>query len=498
MRREFAMINLIEEFSKYDLPRKGVIHVGAHAGSEVSVYKQIGFEKIVLIEANPALCSILRNKFEHDASVTVLHCAVSDRNGRAKLNLTSFDQSSSLLPLKRHSEIYPTITKIAEIEVPGRTLDHLLFELSVDPSDYNFINIDIQGAELLALKGALLTLKGIDAINIEVNFEELYEGCALFEEVNGFLGSQGFCRASISTPHHPTWGDAFYVRRACVTMSSLGKNGGFGNQCFQYLYLRVLASRHNLVYQVPTWIGQEVFGLDEPAMVHPAPLVVERIQTTEHSGHALVDAKDLLDPACGFMPSMDLWGYFQLHTKHYENDKYFIRDLFKINPKYRVLLDRIRSRLVPVGKKLLGIHLRRGDYGYDIFYRSPCSWYEEWVKRRGFSPEDFVIYVSSECAVSYKERFRGFNVFIYEDLNLPENIPLKLIVDFGLLVDSDELAISNSSLSFIASMLNVRASNFWRPRFASAELVRYDPWNSEVLERIQLDAKEHERLIACD
>jgi hypothetical protein len=83
-------------------------------------------------------------------------------------------------------------------------------------------------------------------------------------------------------------------------------------------------------------------------------------------------------------------------------------------------------------------------------------------------------------------------------LNLPENIPLKLIVDFGLLVDSDELAISNSSLSFIASMLNVRASNFWRPRFASAELVRYDPWNSEVLERVQLDAKEHERLIACD
>jgi hypothetical protein len=72
--------------------------------------------------------------------------------------------------------------------------------------------MDIQGAELLALQGAVETLQSIDAINTEINYEELYEGCALVHQLDDFLAHQGFTRVATVTPYHPSWGDAFYVR----------------------------------------------------------------------------------------------------------------------------------------------------------------------------------------------------------------------------------------------------------------------------------------------
>ena len=80
-------------------------------------------------------------------------------------------------------------------------------------ADFNILNMNIQGAELRALKGgAKSTLPGIEAINTEINFEEPYEDGALASELDDFLALHGFKRVATTTPHHPTWGDAFYVR----------------------------------------------------------------------------------------------------------------------------------------------------------------------------------------------------------------------------------------------------------------------------------------------
>ena len=71
--------------------------------------------------------------------------------------------------------------------------------------------MDIQGAELLALKGSSDTLKNIDYVYLEVNEKELYTGCGLLSEVDEYLKEKGFTRVEINmTPHG--WGDAFYTR----------------------------------------------------------------------------------------------------------------------------------------------------------------------------------------------------------------------------------------------------------------------------------------------
>lgn len=139
-------------------------------------------------------------------------CAVCDYNGIVELKITSNEQSSSILDLKGHRGIYPAITEVAKVTVVARTLDALMAEKGLASADFNILNIDIQGAELLGLKGAENTLTDIEAVNTEVNFDELYEGGVLIHELDDFLALRGFKRVAITTPFHHAWGDAFYVR----------------------------------------------------------------------------------------------------------------------------------------------------------------------------------------------------------------------------------------------------------------------------------------------
>jgi hypothetical protein len=73
--------------------------------------------------------------------------------------------------------------------------------------------MDLQGAELLALRGATETLRSVRFVYTEVNVDELYAGCAQLDEIDEQL--VGFVRMETAlTPHG--WGDAFYVRAGDV------------------------------------------------------------------------------------------------------------------------------------------------------------------------------------------------------------------------------------------------------------------------------------------
>lgn len=127
--------------------------------------------------------------------------------------MTSFDQSSSLLPLARHRAIYPQIVPVGTVSVDTSPLDDLLEELGEPATAFNLLAVDVQGAEAMVLKGAAKTLSQMDAVSIEVNFTDLYHGAAEIEDIDALLEAAGFSRAGLVSPYHPSWGDAFYVRR---------------------------------------------------------------------------------------------------------------------------------------------------------------------------------------------------------------------------------------------------------------------------------------------
>lgn len=208
-----AMLDIPALCRRHGITPRGVIHVGAHDGNEIAVYRTMNVGKVLFIEANPEVFRRLERKFEAAPDVILASCAICDYNGTVDLRVTSNEQSSSILRLHLHRELYPAIIEVKKVAVQARTLDALIAEKDLDIADFNILNMDIQGAELRALKGgANSTLPGIEAINTEINFEELYEDGALASELDDFLALHGFKRVATTTPHHPTWGDAFYVR----------------------------------------------------------------------------------------------------------------------------------------------------------------------------------------------------------------------------------------------------------------------------------------------
>lgn len=54
--------------------------------------------------------------------------------------------------------------------------------------------------------------------------------------------------------------DAAASGNRVLAMSTLGRNGRFGNQVFQYAFLRIYAHRHGLEVRVPEWIDHAALG----------------------------------------------------------------------------------------------------------------------------------------------------------------------------------------------------------------------------------------------
>ena len=72
-----------------------------------------------------------------------------------------------------------------------------LIELNHIPIEkLNFVNLDIQGVELRALKSMEKYLQYVKYIYTEVNTEQVYKGCNLIGEIDEYLKRFGFVRVA--------------------------------------------------------------------------------------------------------------------------------------------------------------------------------------------------------------------------------------------------------------------------------------------------------------
>jgi FkbM family methyltransferase len=198
--------------SKYDMEIEGVIHVGAHLAEEARVYADLGVSRVFWIEGNPDLIPKLEkiaSKYRHNK---VINALVTDEEGAdVDFNIANNGQSSSVLELKTHLREHPEVHYVGKRTLMSRTLDSLAAEHHFGMS--NFMNIDLQGAELLALKGATdLLARTIDYVYTEVNTKELYAGCVRIDTLDAYLHAFGFCRFDTEMTRHG-WGDALYIKQ---------------------------------------------------------------------------------------------------------------------------------------------------------------------------------------------------------------------------------------------------------------------------------------------
>lgn len=191
------------------IPR-GILHIGAHNAEELDAYTAAGIETVAWVEANPMLFASIMKKIGGRPGSTMHWFAAHERDGEViDLNVANNGESSSILELGTHKTEHPHIHYVGKIPVPTRTIDTFFKSSGLDPIMFDFVNIDIQGAELLALKGMKKHLKNVKYLYLEVNEKMLYEGCALIEDIDNFLLGYGFKRVLTEMTQHG-WGDALY------------------------------------------------------------------------------------------------------------------------------------------------------------------------------------------------------------------------------------------------------------------------------------------------
>ena len=468
-------LDLKNLFSQNSIIPKGIIHVGAYDGKDIKLYQTLNISKIFFIEANPTVFERLKaNTTRSSVDVTVVNYAISNQNGKVTLYVNSMVQSSSILPLKHYRDIYPNIKETHQLIVESKTLDNLLEEFELSPTDFNILNLDIQGAELLALQGATNLLKYIDVVYTKVNYEELYEGCALAEEIDEFLAQTGFGRVAIAKPFHPSWGNAFYVRKQVVTMSTIGKNGGFGNQIFQYAFLKIYAQENRLSVETPKWLGQELFGHKDREINQDLPVVFEN--------------NNEIFPGNGeIWKNVDIQGYFLYHTSYYRTHKEYFCSLFQPVAEIEALVKVAWEKLCSRGKTIIGLHLQLNSDENNNSVVASSEWYKIWLHGLWETLEEPVLFIASDHVEEINQGyFAEYNPITAGDLEVEANLEY---LNFFLLSKCDFVAISNTAFAFAACLLNETGKYFFRPHFSTAKLIPFEPWNSNPVFR-DLDINE--------
>jgi FkbM family methyltransferase len=205
------LISLSDLFQKYHINPTGVIHIGASTGQEADTYHSHGL-KVIWVEAiREVYKQLCRNVVKYAGTICINAC-VSDKDGEmVNFNISNNEgQSSSMLDFDTHTKEHPGVVFTHSTTLHTLTVRSILKERQIDPEQYDFLNLDIQGAELLALKGTDLSY--IRYIYIEVNEKHLYKDCPLLPEIDEYLKQFDFERVETKMTGWG-WGDAFYIKK---------------------------------------------------------------------------------------------------------------------------------------------------------------------------------------------------------------------------------------------------------------------------------------------
>lgn len=209
------LIDFDELFRKYAIKTDGIVHLGANEGQEAEAYARQGINKVMWVEALPEVFHLLCAKVPNHH--IKLNACLSDVDGQTvDFHVASNDgQSSSLLKPTLHLQKHPTVKFPRKVTLVTSRFDVLMDQM--DEKDFFafqydfFLNVDLQGAEMLALRGMGDYLSRFKYVYIEVNREELYKGCPMVQEIDNYLAQFGLVGQETKWTGSG-WGDKFYMR----------------------------------------------------------------------------------------------------------------------------------------------------------------------------------------------------------------------------------------------------------------------------------------------
>lgn len=208
------LIDFRKLFPKYGIKPNGVLHVGANVGEEAPVYNELNCGHVSWVEANHELIPQLSNNVKQYNHCVFNYCVSDVDDQEITFHISNnAGQSSSMLELGTHKTAHPEVHYVKDLKLKTKRLDSLFREGKLPTATLpDFLNIDLQGAELKALKGMGDMLHYFKWAYLEVNKAELYKGCALVEEIDTYLLGFGFKRVETFWCGNTGWGDALYIK----------------------------------------------------------------------------------------------------------------------------------------------------------------------------------------------------------------------------------------------------------------------------------------------
>lgn len=193
--------------------KNGIVHIGANDGQEAQGYFQKNIS-VLWIEADPNVFLRLEKTIKNFNNQKALCALVADKDD-VEYNFlrdqNNCGQSSSIFDFHLHKKMFPNVVMGESIKLIGKTLPTILKENHINIEEYSIINMDVEGAELLVLKGAVNVLHHFDTITLEASDFESRIGQPMLYEIDSFMKLNGFNKYNQRKIHHPDNKNVFEI-----------------------------------------------------------------------------------------------------------------------------------------------------------------------------------------------------------------------------------------------------------------------------------------------
>ena len=194
-------INYVGIFERLNVNINGIIHVGMWDFVEHDCYTKLVGTNVIGVEANKFVYETMSKPVADRCGYKSFNEVVFSEDGLEKQFYLA-DDCSSLSPIGGRS-----------VNVKTKRLSTIIEENNIDMNQYDFLNIDAEGAELEILKGFESYLKFINVIDLETSYDDRSNTGASHDVIVDWLRDRNFTLAEMSDSYqYERWGDSVFVR----------------------------------------------------------------------------------------------------------------------------------------------------------------------------------------------------------------------------------------------------------------------------------------------
>lgn len=189
-----------------------ILDVGSYTGEQSCEFAmQFPNARIFAFEARPQSAELIRTAVAPYSNIEVIESAVHEFDGETELHVVNdTNPGASSLFVGSGVQAIHSIQQTS-ITVSAMRLDTWAKRANIN--SFDLVWMDLQGAELLALRGMGDMLQTVRAIQLEITYRELYSGQVMWPEVRAFLEANGMSVVDEWPDVCGYFGDAVFVRR---------------------------------------------------------------------------------------------------------------------------------------------------------------------------------------------------------------------------------------------------------------------------------------------